>query len=233
MQGSLEDGPDQERVRVEVCLDPFSTMGLVSLPCSDSSMRIYRVMKKLTNTEMDEALSLGWVIIASWIDPEDMIKDEPEHVSNISFRMAKEGLRMIVTANLYIPLFPEVIENIDADVPGSVVAVVPSQSNELWKTRMASIAGYGPCGALGPGIKKPMDLPKMVVVGLDVEVTTFTRKGMMPLPHDDIISITISNGGWFDNAYDDVCVCIYTFGKCEKDLVVDGRRITLVKANSG
>lgn len=214
-------------------MDPFSAMGLISLSCSDSNMRIYRVTKKLTNADMDEALSSGWVIIASWIDPEDMVKDEPEYVSNISFRLAKEGLRMIVTADLYIPSFPEVIENIDADVPGSVVAVVPSQSNELWKTRMASIAGYGPCGALGPGIKKPMDLPKMVVVGLDIEVTTFTRKGMMPLPHDDIISITISNGGWFDNAYDDVCVCIYTFGKCKQDLVVDGRRVTLVKANSG
>lgn len=217
----------------DLCMDPFTGMGMISLSCSQTDMLMYRVLDKLTNTQMDEALLMGWVIISSWINPEDMVKDEPEYVSNISFRLAKENMRLIVTADLYIPLFPDSILNIDSDNPGSAVAVVPSQSNELWKLRMASIAGYGPCGAPGPGLKKPMNLPDLMIVGLDIEVTTFTRKGKMPLPHDDIISITISNGGWFDKRYDDICICIYTFGSCKPNLIVDGREVTLVKVNSG
>lgn len=214
-------------------LNPFSSMGLVSLTCSDEKMRIYVVTDKVMNWQMDEALIMGWVIISSWINPEDMVRDEPEYVSNISFRMAKENVRMIVTADLFIPNFPDSILNIDADSPGTTVGIVPSQFGEMMKLRMASIAGYGPCGPAGPGFKKPMSPPKLMIVGLDIEVSTFARKGMMPLPHDDIISITISNGGWFDKTCDDVCVCIYTFGSCKQNLIVDGREVTLVKVSSG
>lgn len=57
--------------------------------------------------------------------------------------MAKDGLRMVVTMYLYIPLSLDTIENINADRPGSVVVAVSSQSSKLWKTRMALIAGYG------------------------------------------------------------------------------------------
>jgi hypothetical protein len=151
-----------------VAFEPASPrMSLITLPSASTKMKIYRVMETLTNWNLDTALSEGWVIIASWIDPENMVRDEPEYISNISFRLAKEGVRMIVMADLFIPLFPGVIENIDADMPGSKVAVVPMQSNELWKLRMASMAGYGPCGALGPGVKRPMDTPRLMTVGLD------------------------------------------------------------------
>jgi hypothetical protein len=74
---------------------------------------------------MDEALSLPWVNLASWNDLLVMIKDEPKHVSNISCRLVNEGLRMVVTAYPYNPLFLDTIENIDADNPGSAVAIVP------------------------------------------------------------------------------------------------------------
>ncbi|GFF26115.1 hypothetical protein IFM61606_09643 [Aspergillus udagawae] len=74
---------------------------------------------------MDEALSLPWVNLASWNDLLAMIKDEPKHVSNISCRLVNEGLHMVVTAYPYIPLFLDTIENIDADNPGSAVAIVP------------------------------------------------------------------------------------------------------------
>ncbi|GIC94976.1 uncharacterized protein Aud_002308 [Aspergillus udagawae] len=77
------------------------------------------------NVDMDEALSLPWVNLASWNDLLVMIKDEPKHVSNISCRLVNEGLRMVVTAYPYIPLFLDTIENIDADNPGSAVAIVP------------------------------------------------------------------------------------------------------------
>lgn len=219
--------------KMDDCLYPFSCMSLLTLTCSDEKTRIYRVPQKLTNEHMDLALQTGWVIISSWINPEDMVRDEPDYVSNISFRLAKENLRVIAVADLFIPAFPESIINIDADVPGSMVSVVPSQMGELMKLRMASIAGYGTCAPAGPGIKTPMKPPKLMTVGLDIEVTTFWRKGLMPLPHDDIISITISNAGWFDKEHDDVCICIYTFGHCQDDLIVDGRKVTVVRVNSG
>lgn len=212
---------------------PFSDMHLTPLPCSEENISAYRVLKKLTNTEMDEALIAQWVIISSWIEPADMVRGEEDYVSNVSFRMGKENSRMIVTADLYIPVSSNPILNIDADNPGSAVAIVPSQFGESMKLRMASMAGYGPCGAQGPGSGKVMTPPKFMIVGLDIEVSTFARKGMMPLPHDDIISITISNAGWFDKAYDDICVCIYTFGRCKEPLIVDGREVKLAKVGSG
>ncbi|EAW20686.1 uncharacterized protein NFIA_031200 [Aspergillus fischeri NRRL 181] len=86
---------------------------------------------------MGKVLGLGWVIIASWNDPEDMIRNEPKHVNNISFKLSKEGLRMIMTTYLYFPLFVDTIEHIDADNPRSVVAVVRALAVEravvLWK----------------------------------------------------------------------------------------------------
>jgi hypothetical protein len=84
--------------------------------------------------DMSKVLGLGWVIIASWNDPEDMIGDELKHVNNISFRLSKEGLRMIRTTYLYFPLFVDTIEHVDADNPRSVVAVVPWLSNVLWSS---------------------------------------------------------------------------------------------------
>ncbi|GFF97292.1 hypothetical protein IFM47457_11317 [Aspergillus lentulus] len=82
--------------------------------------------------DMSKVLGLGLVIIPSWNDPEDMTRDEPKHVNNISFRLSKEGLRMIMTTYLYFPLFVDTIEHVYADNPRSVVAVVPWLSSVLW-----------------------------------------------------------------------------------------------------
>ncbi|KAH7001770.1 hypothetical protein B0J12DRAFT_587644, partial [Macrophomina phaseolina] len=171
-----------------------------------------------------------------------MHKDEKVDgtVHGVSFRLGKEGVRLIVVADVKLPLpvkvdtsvYKNVIKNIDADEPGSVVGITPTSSNELWKLRLVSIAGYGTCSSGGPGVKKCAPLPKLSVVGLDIEVTTHMRKGGMPLPHDPIISITISNGAWYDKTGDDICICIYTFGVVRKDLVVDGRKPMVVKAQS-
>ncbi|GIJ88168.1 hypothetical protein Asppvi_007085 [Aspergillus pseudoviridinutans] len=106
-------------------------MGLALLPCSVSNNENVRGHKKAQ--ERRQGLSLGWVNLASWNDLEEMIGDEPKHVSNISFMLMNEGLRMVVTAYPHIPLFLDTIENIDADNPGSAVAIVLSQSNVLWK----------------------------------------------------------------------------------------------------
>ena len=45
---------------------------------------------------------------------------------------------------------------------------------------------------------------------MDIEVTTVGREGGVPLPHDEIISISITNGGWYYREYEDKCFCIYT-----------------------
>ncbi|CAO2654873.1 Nn.00g116060.m01.CDS01 [Neocucurbitaria sp. VM-36] len=63
------------------------------------------------------------------------------------------------------------------------------------------MAGYGPCGGVGPGLKDPMKLPKLLIMGLDIEVSTYARGGEMMLPHDDSLNITISNGDWYTNGY--------------------------------
>jgi DNA polymerase elongation subunit (family B) len=123
--------------------------------------------------------------------------------------------------------------NVDADNPGETLGYTPSTSNELWKLRMASMAGYGPCGNLGPGLKDPMKPPKLLIVGLDIEVSTYARNGEMTLPHDDILSITISNGGWYTKEFKDICICMYTNGYVRKVEWEDGRDPLIVKVKSG
>lgn len=51
---------------------------------------------------------------------------------------------------------------------------------------------------------------------MDIEGSTHERKGNSPLPHDEIISICISNSSWYDDAGEGVCYCICTLGKCDK-----------------
>ncbi|KAF7184817.1 hypothetical protein CNMCM7691_006686 [Aspergillus felis] len=71
-------------------------------------MRMYGVTKRLSNVDKDEALSLGWVNLASWNDLEDMIGDEPKQVSNISLRLVN-GLahgRDRVPVHSLVPGYP-------------------------------------------------------------------------------------------------------------------------------
>ena len=55
-------------------------------------------------------------------------------------------------------------------------------------------------------------MPKLAIIGLDIEVSTMGRQDGMPLPHDPIISVVISNGGWYDKQFPDKCYILYTFG---------------------
>ncbi|XMA20914.1 hypothetical protein WAI453_013705 [Rhynchosporium graminicola] len=53
----------------------------------------------------------------------------------------------------------------------------------------------------------------------------------MPLPHDEIVSIAISNGGWFDKEFVDRCYYIYTFGTCSDIDWANERSGVCIKAN--
>lgn len=101
--------------------------------------------------------------------------------------------------------------------------------NLISKLRAASISGYGPCATK---LEEPTQMPKLSIIGLDIEVTTLMRGDGMPLPHDPLISIAISNGGWYDKEFTDKCYIIHTFGFCRETKWENGRFPTIVKASS-
>lgn len=205
---------------------------VVALDTITSDVEMYKLVPKVTNSGLDRIISLGWCIISTWMESEHASAREHMCVSNLSLRFGKGKMRLIVVADVYLPEHESVLLNIDSDDPGSVVGLVPTTDNELWKLRAAAIIGYGPCSNGRPGMSPPVPLPPLTVAGLDIEVSTHARGGSMPLPHDPIISIVISNGCWYDKKGQDVCVCIYTFGKLSKPELGEGRDPIFIKANS-
>lgn len=195
---------------------------------------IYEIKETLNNADMVRLMHAGWVIISSWIDNPVKVPVDAESVCvyGISFRMGRNNERLIVAADIVVVAPKNVIPNVDADEPGSVVRIVPSTSSEMWLMRLASIAGFGPGSGGGPGTLPASPSVPFSIVGLDIEVSTHARRGGVPLPHDDIISITISNGGWHDESVEDVCFCIYTFGFHRDIKLETGRRPTFIKAGT-
>lgn len=227
-------------------MDGFLAADTVTIECMDTSLVMYRVTRRLMNADLDRLMNSGWCIITTWIDASYRDDKVDDTVHGVSLRIGKMdeatgvNMRLIATADVKLPMsarvdatmYKGVIRNIDADEPGTVVGITPTTSTELWKLRLVSIAGYGTCSSGGSGVRQCAKMPPLSVVGLDIEVTTYMRRGGMPLPHDPIISITISNGAWYDKTGDDICICIHTFGTVKSDLVVDGRKPTIVKAQS-
>ena len=207
---------------------------VVTIPCASRDITLTRLENRLSNESMAALMHAGWIIISTWIDDvrPNTTGSACTLVSGVSFRLARGKERMIATADIIVDMPGGVIPNIDADEPGSEVKLVPSVSNEAWLTRLVSIAGFGTASGGGPGAISAVDPVTFSIVGLDIEMSTFARGGNMPLPHDDLISITISNGGWLDDSNEDVCYCIYTFGYHNPDEIVDGRRPTFIKAGT-
>ncbi|RYP66497.1 hypothetical protein DL771_007757 [Monosporascus sp. 5C6A] len=156
----------------------------------NNDVKMFELAQKATNSGLDAILNLGWCIISTWIQPE-----------------------LIVTADVHLPELESVLLNFDLDEPGSVVGMMPSTTNELWKLRAIVMIGYGPFSDGRPGLCKPTKPPDTKIAGLDIDASTHARGGGMPLPHDQIIGITILNGCWE-----------LDFG--------EGRRPVLVKARS-
>lgn len=207
---------------------------MIDIPNAGSYNSFTEIEDRLNNSQLNMLMNVGWVIISSWINSPVPIDSSASVlcIYGISFRMGRANHRLIVTANVTVNAPENVVLNIDADEPGSVVKIVPSTSNEMWLTRLASIAGFGPGSGGSAGTTPAANPVSFSILGLDIEVSTHARQGGVPLPHDDIISISISNGGWHDDLVDDVCYCIYTFG-FHRDVELDyGRKPVFIKAGT-
>lgn len=213
---------------------PIQSPTVVSVPNTNKELSIYEIKERLDNVDVIRLMNAGWVIISSWIDNPTKIPSDVEVlcVYGISFRLGRNTERLIVVADISVTSPKSVIPNVDADEPGSIIKIVPSTSSEMWLMRLSSIAGFGPGSGGGPGPVAASPSVPFSIMGLDIEVSTHARQGGVPLPHDDIISITISNGGWHDDLAEDVCFCIYTFGFHRHVELETGRTPTFVKAHT-
>lgn len=209
-------------------------MKLIKMPCTSKEVEVFTIDCTLDNDGLISLMNVGWIIISSWIDDVTKIPNQTGVVcvENISFRMALGNKRLIVNANISVSVPTNVVVNIDTNKNNNEPMIVPSTTNEMWLLRMASIAGFGTGSGGGPGSVAAANPVKFSILGLDIEVSTFERKGAMPLPHDPIISITISNGAWHDNTTEDVCYCIYTFGYHREIEFPGGRKVTFLKAGT-
>jgi DNA polymerase elongation subunit (family B) len=189
----------------------------------DSDLVINVVTDRVNLTKMDELMDAGWVIMCSWIEEPDVRAPVGVFVNDVMFRLGKGNERVVLKTDVPLPVPMETIPNIDADEPGSVPDIVNAMTTATSKLRAASISGYGPYASRGPGLKRPLKPPKLSIVGLDIEVSTAERSPGMPLPEDEIMTIAITNGGWYDKEFEDKCVCAYTFGSCSEVAWDNGR----------
>lgn len=208
-----------------VTLTPIQTVG--------GYINMCRIEETLNNEMMIALMNVGWKIISSWIEdvPRIRLDDPTVFIPGISYRLGRGTDRLIVKADITVNTPGETVLNIDADRPGEKSGYVPS-SNELWLLRLAAVSGFGPGSGGGPGLVPCASPPPFWIVGLDIEQSTHTRKGGVPLPHDPIISITISTGGWYDASCPDVCYCIYTFGYHREVTLDNGRKPVFIKAHT-
>lgn len=194
--------------------------------------KMYMVETVMGNSDLDRLMELGWIIISSWIQEPKLswVENRTLNIERISFRLGRGDARMIVTANITVPIPDEILPNIDADEPGSVSGIVPNYRNELWLMRAAAIWGYGTGSGGGTaGSTPPSPSPEFSILGLDIEVSCHARKGKFPLPHDEMISICISNAAWYEGKKKDLCYCLYSFGKCSEMKLEDGRNPIVIK----
>ena len=202
--------------------------------CSSKDVKVYTIGETLNNEQMTGLMNVGWTVISSWIDNviPSSSDDTSVYVQGVGFRLARRSERLIVNANIVVNTPLHAIANMDSDEPGSAAKIVPSVTSEYWLLRAASIAGFGTASGGGPGAVPASGCVEFSIVGLDIEVSTLARKGNMPLPHDDIVSIAISNGAWIDDMDADVCYCIYTGGFHTQKTNEDKRPITYIKVTS-
>ncbi|KAK6436907.1 hypothetical protein LTR95_006911, partial [Oleoguttula sp. CCFEE 5521] len=211
--------------------DLFPTGSLVmnTYPLSDLSVHVAK--GKTDINILNRLMDTGWTIMATWIEDENKSIVLDNCVTDISMRLGMEYERIIMVADLPLGVAMGVVANIDADIPGDNPMIITGMKNSISKLRAASISGYGPYATRGVRLKEPAKMPKLSIIGLDIEVTTVVRGVGMPLPHDPLISIAISNGGWYDKQFTDKCYIIYTFGFYTETKWDKGRYPTILKAD--
>lgn len=146
--------------------------------------KMYIVKDVMKNSDLDHLMSLGWVILSSWVDnpKASWTTDRFLNIEEISFRLARNNSRMIVTACVTVPIPDEILLNIDADEPGSISGIMPSYKNELWLMRAAAVWGYGTGRSGSTGSWTRCESQDFSIVGLDIEVSCHARKGKFPPP---------------------------------------------------
>ncbi|XP_044715186.1 DNA polymerase family B domain-containing protein [Hirsutella rhossiliensis] len=156
---------------------PFVSTG--DYPLSD--LDIYLVRTKTTITNLDELMDLGWVIISSWIEDESISKSWDNIITDVSFR--------------------EVVVNLDADDPGASPEIITNMRQSIQKLRAVSISGYSPLAPRGLGMTTVKEVPKLSIMGLDIE------------------------------EFKDKCYCLYAFGVCREIKWPDGRNAWVAKVS--
>jgi hypothetical protein len=153
-------------------------------------------------------------------------------ITGVSMRLGKGTMRVILTTDLPMATAMEVIPNMDADEPRAQGEVITGLKTGLGRLRASTISDYGPYVTKGVVLKEPASIPRLSVVGLDIEVSTIKCGDGMPLMHDPFISITVSKGGWYDREFRSKCFCLYTFGRCSEVTWKGSHPATLIKMNS-
>ena len=197
----------------------------------DSDIVVSVVSDRVEIEKLNALMDGGWIVMCTWIEDDYGYELGGIFVNDVMFRLGKGIQRLILKTDIPLPMPAETIPNIDADEPGSVPEIVGSMKTTASKLRAVSISGYGPYASRGPGLKRPLKPPPLSVVGLDIEVSTIMRAPGMPLPEDKIMTIAITNGGWYDKQFADKCVCAYTFGHCSEVEWDEGRQGVTVKVN--
>jgi DNA polymerase elongation subunit (family B) len=211
-------------------LFPSGSLIMDAYPFSD--LHVHVAKGKTPVQTLDRLMDMDWTIMATWIQDEDKSIVFDNTVIDVSIRLGMEDERIILLVDLPLAVAYDVVENIDADIPGDNPAIITGMKNSISKLRAVSISGYGPYATRGVGLKKPAKMPKLSIIGLDIEVSTVVRGDGMPLPHDPLISISISNGGWYDKEFKDKCYLIYTFGYHTQAKWEDGRYPVILKAEN-
>ncbi|KAF4460195.1 DNA polymerase (pol2) [Fusarium albosuccineum] len=209
----------------------FSDYNLIMDAYPMSDLNIHVVRTKVAIDVVDTIMDMGWVVISTWIEDETTSKHWDNTVTDVSFRMAKGIDRVVLTTDVPLAIAWDTVVNIDSDDPGSSPEIITNLRQMTQKLRAVAISGYSPLAPKGLGISSISTMPKMSIVGLDIEVTTEVRNGGMCLPHDPIISTVVSNGGWYDKEFDDKCFCLYAFGKCGKIKWPEGRSAHVTKVS--
>ncbi|KAK2591532.1 hypothetical protein QQS21_010782 [Conoideocrella luteorostrata] len=222
-------GLDGARRSMEMNTEPFmSALELDNTRMdidTDAFGNICIVRSKTSVDRLDAIMDMDWVIISSWIEDESISKSWDNVITDVSFRLAKNNTSIILVTDVPLAVGRDVVINLDADDPGANPEIITNMRQSIQKLRAVSISGYSPLTPRGLG------MATLSIMGLDIEVTTHERGGGMPLPHDPIISIVVSNGGWYDKEFEDKCYCLYAFGKCGNINWPEGRNAYVARVS--
>ncbi|KAJ3220937.1 DNA-directed DNA polymerase delta [Clydaea vesicula] len=152
--------------------------------------------------------------------------DHDDSRSNLIYvRLAKDSMRIWsdIMVEYQIPESYGILVKNTAINPSSNVDILPSINSDIGRTRVAAVLGIAPFCIPGLGVSRPLSLPSVIkIIGLDIEQSTYYRRGAFPLPHDPLISIAIAT--WDGRFY-----CGYIPGKHDEDICAPSNNYKIIK----